>query len=222
MCGRYFLTLSPERLQQLFLTDTKVPFSANTNITPLAQVPVVVRHRMGAAQWGLQPDYLQNEDQALAARLKNARSETILEKQTFAGLWQKGRRCLVPADGFYEWPEIKVKGQPPHKVTVPQEECVAFAGLWTRKNDKVSFTILTQPAVGAIAEIHSRMPVAFLPGQAAEWFGATPQEALEMIQGRSITHGWYAETIAGIPGVPSSQARKEKRPDAMPGLFETV
>ncbi len=215
MCGRYYLTLSPERLQQLFLTETLAAFSPNTNITPLSPVPVVVRHRMGLAQWGLRPDYLQNDDNALAAKLKNARSETILEKQTFAELWRKGRRCLVPADGFYEWPEVKVKGQAPYKINVPHQECVAFAGLWTRKDDRVSFTILTQAAVGKLAEIHSRMPVAFLPGQANDWFDASSEDALDMIRGKSITHGWYAEMIEGIPGI----VKKEKRPDMMPGLF---
>ncbi len=217
MCGRYFLTLSPERLQQLFLTENKIAFSANTNITPLARVPVIVRGRMGLAQWGLQPDYLQNDDNVLTAKLKNARSENMLEKQTFAELWRKGRRCLVPADGFYEWPEIKVKGQSPHKITAPQQECIVFAGLWTRKCDKVSFTILTQPAVGGLAEIHSRMPVAFPSNHAEEWFGAASDDAVAMIKDKSITHGWYAEMIDEIPGL----ARKEKRPDMMPGLFET-
>ena len=170
---------------------------------------------MGLAQWGLQPDYLQNEDNVLAAKLKNARSETITQKQTFAELWRKGRRCLVPAEGFYEWPEDKVKGRKPYKVTVPQQETIAMAGLWTRKGDKVSFTILTQPAAGALADIHSRMPVAFLPEQAEEWFESANDDALRMIEARSITHDWYVEMIEGIPGI----ATKEKRPDMMPGLF---
>jgi putative SOS response-associated peptidase YedK len=215
VCGRYFLTLSPERLQQLFLTETRASFSPNTNITPLAAVPVIVRNRMGLAQWGLQPDYLQNDDNVLAAKLKNARSETITQKQTFAELWRKGRRCLVPADGFYEWPEDKSAGRKPYKVTVPQQETIAMAGLWTRKGEKVSFTILTQPAVGALAEIHSRMPVAFKPEQAREWFESANDDALNMIADKSFTHDWYAEMIESIPGV----VAKEKRPDMMPGLF---
>jgi putative SOS response-associated peptidase YedK len=147
---------------------------------------------MGAGRWGLLPDSAGPDDKVLCAKLKNARSETVMEKPTFAALWRKGRRCLVPAGGFYEWPEVKVKGQPPFQITAGSAECVAFAGLWTKRDDLVTFTILTRAASPALAPIHSRMPVAFLPAQAARWFSSSPDQAYEMMRDESLMD-WQAE-----------------------------
>jgi putative SOS response-associated peptidase YedK len=152
---------------------------------------------MGAGRWGLLPDYANGDDKTLCAKLKNARSETVREKPTFAALWQKGRRCLVPASGFYEWPEVKVKGQPPFQVTAPKSECFGFAGLWIKRGDLVTFTILTQPASPALSSIHSRMPVAFLPSQADQWFESSPDQAYEMMLNESLQN-WQPERIESL------------------------
>ncbi len=212
MCGRYFLQLSPERLQQIFGTETLAGFDVSPYITPLQTVPLIVRRRMGLARWGLLPDYAAEDDKTLSAKLKNARSETIMEKQTFSPLWQKGRRCLVPASGFYEWPEEKIKGHPPFKIYVQDEEAVAFAGLWTRREDLVTFSILTCAASPALSGIHSRMPVAFRPADALRWGEATPDQAYEMICRDRITN-WTADLQE-----PLRTARK----DAVPDLFSAA
>ena len=192
MCGRYFLKLPPELLQKLFGCENFISYTPAGNITPLQTVPMIVRRRMGLARWGLLPGYVATDDKALCAKLKNARAETIAEKPTFAKLWQKGRRALIPASGFYEWPEIKVKGQPPYLVNDPGADALAFAALWSKQDDLVTFTILTTAASPALAQIHSRMPVAFRPAQAERWFASTPDEAREMMAQDNITQ-WQAD-----------------------------
>lgn len=198
MCGRYFLKLSPDRLKEIFGTENGLRFDAFANVTPLQSVPVIVQRRMGLARWGLLPDYADADDKSLCAKLKNARSETIAEKPSFANLWQKSRRCLVPANGFFEWPEEKIKGHPPFKIYVQGEEPVAFAGLWTKRDDLVTFTLLTKAASPTISKIHSRMPVAFLPHQADAWFNATPAQALMQIEHDSVAN-WEAELQGDAP-----------------------
>ncbi len=191
MCGRYFLKLPAELLQKLFGCENFISYTPAGNITPLQSTPLIVRRRMGLGRWGLLPDYVAADDKALCAKLKNARIETIAEKPTFSGLWQKGRRALVPASGFFEWPEIKVKGQPPYEVTAPAAEAIAFAAIWTKHDDLVTFTILTTAASPALAKIHSRMPVAFRPDQAEQWFAASPTEAQHMTMQDNIVD-WQA------------------------------
>lgn len=205
MCGRYFLKLSPERLQQIFGTENVVQFSPSDNITPLQMSPLIVQRRMGQARWGLLPDYAQSDDKTLCAKLKNARSETVTEKQSFANLWRKGRRCLIPASGFLEWPEEKIKGHPPFKIYVQDAEAIAFAGIWTKRDDLVTFTVLTKAASSELSKIHSRMPVAFRADQTRSWFEATPENALMQIEHDSIAD-WAIE-LQGDP------------PEKVPDLF---
>lgn len=205
MCGRYFLKLSPERLQQIFGTENCVQFSPSDNITPLQMSPMIVQRRMGQARWGLLPDYAQSDDKGLCAKLKNARSETITEKQSFALAWKKGRRCLIPASGFLEWPEEKIKGHPPFKIYVQDAEAIAFAGIWTKRDDLVTFTVLTKAATSELSKIHSRMPVAFRPEQVRSWFDATPEQALMQIEHDSVAD-WAIE-LQGDP------------PEKVPDLF---
>lgn len=189
MCGRYFLFLSPERLQQLFGTQTVTDYNPSANITPLQSAPLIVRRRMGMGRWGLLPDYAPQDDKTLCAKLKNVRSETVAEKPSFANLWGQGRRCLIPASGFLEWPEEKIKGHPGYQMTLPEEE-FALAGLWTKRDDLVTFAVLTRAASPELSHIHSRMPVAFYPHQVDAWTDSTPDKALHMMAHESILSGW--------------------------------
>lgn len=156
---------------------------------------------MGQGRWGLLPDYAQTDDKTLCAKLKNVRSETVAEKPSFANLWGQGRRCLIPASGFLEWPEEKIKGHPGYKVTAAQET-VALAGIWTKRDDLVTYAVLTQAASPELSHIHSRMPVAFVPQQAEAWFAASPAEALRMMARESIAGGWVASEQERMPAPP--------------------
>lgn len=201
MCGRYFLFLSPERLQQLFGTETVTDYNPSSNITPLQFAPLVVRRRMGKGRWGLLPDYAQQDDKTLCAKLKNVRSETVAEKPSFANLWGQGRRCLIPASGFLEWPEEKIKGHPGYKV-MPPCETIGLAGIWTKRDDLVTYAVLTRDASPDIAHLHSRMPVAFMPSQAEAWFAASPDEALRMMREDCIAGSWAASEQEKVQTAP--------------------
>ena len=132
---------------------------------------------------GVPAAWAEGDDKGLAAKMINARSETVGEKPAFRDSWARGRRCLIPAHGFYEWYEKDGVNQPwfIHR----NGTLLAIAGLWTRQKDLVTFTILTREAESPIRDMHHRMPVILDPADAAGWFSAATDEAARMIQ-RSV------------------------------------
>lgn len=187
MCGRFAFTISPSDLRRLFGVDNLINFPARYNAAPMQEHAVIVHNRMGLARWGLLPPWAQGDDKALAAKMTNARSETVAEKPAFREAWEKGRRCLIPADGFYEWHRVSEKGpNQPYFVHRSGRRPIAMAGLWAKMGELVTFTILTKAAVEPIDQIHHRMPVMFDAGQAAAWFSAAPGKALAMMRDETV------------------------------------
>lgn len=171
MCGRYTLYAAPHKLKDLFSTENLPNFGARYNAAPLQNMPVIVKNKLGFARWGLLPPWAQTDDTLLCATMINARAESVSRKRSFAESWRKGRRCLIPANGFYEWYTDKICGtKQPYYITHKYLNCFAFAGLWSKHDDLVTFTILTKDADGDIADLHHRMPVIFTPFQNNEWF----------------------------------------------------
>ena len=181
MCGRYAIFAAPHRLIELFGSDIIPNFPARYNAAPLQDHPLIVKNRMGLGRWGLLPPWAEADDKGLCAKMINARSETVSEKPAFRDSWAKGRRCLVPANGFYEW---KGEGDAKQAYYLHHSagDVIAFAGLWAKKDDLVTFTVLTKEADGSIADIHHRMPVMFTPDQAQSWFAADERGAHDMIK----------------------------------------
>lgn len=193
MCGRYAIFAAPHRLIELFGSEISINggpnFPARYNAAPLQDLPIVVKGRIGLARWGLLPPWVDGDDKGLCAKMINARSETVSEKPAFRDSWARGRRCLIPANGFYEW-----KGEGDDKqayyISHKTDDVVAFAGLWAKKDDLLTFTVLTKDADVAIADIHHRMPVMLTPGQAQDWFAADERGAFDLIRqasGRDMT-----------------------------------
>jgi len=169
MCGRFTLTLDREEFKRHFnYTLERFDYSPNYNITPGQEVPVIYRIPKKDAitvrkmRWGLVPRWAENKN--VGYRLINARGETVDKKPAFRDAFFK-RRCLVPADGFYEW--RKNNGtKTPFRIMLPTGKPFAFAGLWEKwinprdkKEELYSFTIITTDAGAAVKEIHPRMPV---------------------------------------------------------------
>lgn len=179
MCGRFAFFLPPADLKRLFGCDNLINFPARYNAAPMQDHPVVIRGRMGLARWGFLPPWADGDDRAAAAKMINARVETIAEKPSFRDAWKAGRRCLVPANGFYEWYGAG-KETVPHYIHRAGGGMMAMAGLWARVGDLVVFTILTREATDPIRRFHHRMPVIFDPAQAESWFAATPEQAAVM------------------------------------------
>lgn len=181
MCGRFAFYLPPSDLQRLFGCSNLVNFPSRYNAAPMQDHPVIIRDRMGLARWGMLPPWAVGDDRAMAARMTNARSETISEKPVFRESWARSRRCLVPANGFYEWYDLNGVNQP-YYIYRDNSALMAMAGLWARHGDLVTFTILTREATDPIRAMHHRMPVIFDPAQANDWFNAAPDAAARMTE----------------------------------------
>ncbi|WP_228292811.1 SOS response-associated peptidase [Desulfofundulus sp. TPOSR] len=164
ICGRFTLTATPETISKTFCVPFDIPYSPRYNIAPGQAVPVIVGEESGrllkAMRWGLIPHWA--KDVSIGSKLINARAETVLTKPSFRDSLRYRRRCLVPADGFYEW-KREGKKSTPYRIVLPGKEVFAFAGLWDRwdspEGSVFSFTIITTEASESIKEIHDRMPV---------------------------------------------------------------
>lgn len=183
MCGRFTLASDPEMLQQVFF-DFEVPMnlSPRYNISPtqdVASVPNTPEKQVEFFHWGLIPSWA--KDPKIGNRMINARSETLAEKPSFRNAYKR-RRCLVLADGYYEWQQIpgnRIK-QPVY-IRLKSQKPFAVAGLWEVWQSKdmdeplKSCTIITCPPNALLEEIHHRMPV-ILPADAyAQWLSPDEQ-----------------------------------------------
>jgi putative SOS response-associated peptidase YedK len=193
MCGRFTQMLSWRELVAAYrLTDKYLirNTEARFNIAPTQTVPFI---RMGEdgdpvvedGRWWLVPHWAKEMPKAA---MFNARIETVATSPAFRDAF-KARRCLIPADGFYEWTEGQDGGKDPWLIQMPGERPFAFAGLWAHNTqlDVTSCTILTAPSVAPISQIHDRMPVILDPTVFEGWLNpATPKENLMGILGHHL------------------------------------
>jgi putative SOS response-associated peptidase YedK len=182
MCGRYTLRTPVDILAEEFeITEPLPEVPARYNIAPTQEVAAVLaeedeRH-LEMLRWGLIPSWA--DDPAIGSRMINARSETAAEKPSFRGAFKK-RRCLIVADGFYEWQKVN-GGKQPYYIHMEHGSPFAFAGLWevwNKHGEEIrSCTILTTDANELVGEIHHRMPV-ILPSENYEfWLDPDMREA---------------------------------------------
>lgn len=165
MCGRYTFTEIAELVNRFGLQE--LTLHPRYNLAPTQQAPIVPSgdHPPTLARWGLIPHWA--KDTKTGYTLINARAETLAEKPTFRGLLP-AHRCLVPADGFYEWhTEGKVKT--PHRFVRKDRQPFAFAGLYSIWNEQPTFTIVTTTANWVVRFCHDRMPVILTPETERLW-----------------------------------------------------
>jgi putative SOS response-associated peptidase YedK len=176
MCGRYRLSRHAEVLAFYYAEYEGVDWGARYNIAPTQNVPVIRQdgkapvRRASLMQWGLVPHWA--KDTTMGARMINARAETAAEKPAFQESLER-RRCLIPADGFYEW-QRNPKSKQPFCFEVGEREPFAFAGLWDRWRAAdgtflETCTILTTTANRLLADVHDRMPVILSPTSYDLW-----------------------------------------------------
>lgn len=203
MCGRFTLTIDPAELQEKY-GNTEFPqkFAPRFNIAPSQPVLAIPNDGQNKADffvWGLIPSWA--KDPSIGNRLINARGETLAEKPSFRGGY-KYKRCLVLADGFYEWkaqPGTKIKI--PHFIHIKDRQPFAFAGLWDEwfspdGTQIRSCTIITTEPNELMASIHNRMPV-ILPRDAyAKWLDTAPQNADAL---QPLITPYPAEEMAAYP-----------------------
>lgn len=218
MCGRYTLAAGTPELVEAF--DVPVPdfdWPPRYNVAPGQDAPVLAedRHgrRIGLLTWGLVPGWMDDPGKPLI----NARSESGLERPSFREAFER-RRCLVPADGFYEW---KREGEHslPFWIHPAAGGILTFAGIrerWVRpgREARHTFAILTMPASGDVSRIHDRMPVVIDPNDRNAWLsretdGATARDLLR----RSPSPSYECRRV-------STRVNRPREDD--PGLLEPV
>ncbi|MYC27259.1 MAG: SOS response-associated peptidase [Nitrospira sp. SB0662_bin_26] len=188
MCGRYTLTCTPEVLAEAFRLEAAPDHQPRYNVAPSHSV-VCVRAALPARKreavtlrWGLIPSWA--GEPAKGMNLINARAETVAEKPSFRKPFRE-RRCLVPADGYYEWKREGLRKQPYH-IRLNSERPFAFAGLWDRwtgADGKTieSCAILTTTPNERLASIHDRMPVILPPVAYEPWLDPGSQDATRLL-----------------------------------------
>lgn len=188
MCGRYALYGPVSRLRERFEAEPEgFEFEPRYNAAPMQWLPVVRQRPSGERvirrlRWGLVPSWA--KDEAIATKLINARGESVAEKPSFRAAFRR-RRCIVPANGFYEWQQIAGDKQPFYIHPV-EGEFFGLAGLWERwtrpadGEELDTFTIVTTDANAAMRPLHDRMPVILAPRDYAAWLsGATPADQVQ-------------------------------------------
>ncbi len=181
MCGRFVSSSPPDEIARYFDAEplAEAALEANYNVAPTSDIYVVLEdggiRRVAQHHWGLVPVWA--KDPGIGSRMINARSETLADKNTFKHAYRK-RRCIVPVDGFYEWKKVPgQKTKQPYFIHRPDEEPLAFAGLWEEwkgagrdGTERLrSATIITTEANETMAPIHDRMPVVLPPTAWDDW-----------------------------------------------------
>jgi putative SOS response-associated peptidase YedK len=176
MCGRYTITVTMDELMMHYMIEvpTNRYHTPRYNVAPGQLVMAVIsdgeKNRLGELKWGLIPSWA--KDPKMAYSMINAKAETVAEKPAFCNAF-KQRRCLIPADGFYEWAVIGKEKQP-MRIQLKSEEIFSMAGLWeswvSPEGEKISScTIITTTPNSLMENIHDRMPVILRPEDEKYW-----------------------------------------------------
>ena len=188
MCGRFVGFRSLHELKKIFPIDkVTCEVTENYNVAPSQEVLAIIKYEkenwLEKLHWGLVPFWA--KEISIGNKLINARAETIDSKPSFRNAFKK-RRCLIPADGFYEWKGPKGQKQPIF-ITLPESKPFAFAGLWEtwhKKDDPdtmyKSCTIITTEASDSVREIHHRMPAILTPEMYESWLDPLNQNINEL------------------------------------------
>lgn len=204
MCGRFALIVDAAVLADVFNVDPPRELKPRFNIAPTQTIPIVRaqagkgdQREWAMVRWGLVPSWA--KDEKIGARMINARGETVAEKPSFRSA-VKSRRCLIPADGFYEWVRSREAKQP-YFIHFADARPFAFAGLWERwqgpgRDPLDTCTIITTTPNELVAELHDRMPAILPPAHFGEWLQPEPLPA-ERLQGLLRPHS--AEGMEAYP-----------------------
>ena len=198
MCGRYTLaTPDHQAIRARFPVGESIEIRQRYNVAPTDEVLTVTTDKQGAPRgellrWGLVPSWA--KDASIGSKLINARVETAAEKPAFRRAFER-YRCLIIADGFYEWRRMPGGPKQPFRITRDDHQPFAFAGLWSiwraeRSRTLRTCSILTTAANPAIAELHDRMPVILTPGHEQDWLDldAPPDRLREILAGLPARH----------------------------------
>ncbi|MBD2100164.1 SOS response-associated peptidase [Leptolyngbya sp. FACHB-261] len=198
MCGRFSQTRSAAIVAEAFQLAEVPPLDPRYNIAPTQPVAVIrctaeqPQRQLQQLRWGLIPSWA--KDASIGSKLINARAETVAEKPSFRSAFSQ-RRCLVLADGFYEWQRLE-RGKQPFYIRVGEGEPFAFAGLWERwrgpDGEVESCTLLTTEPNELMRPIHDRMPVILQPQDYDLWLDPSVREPAQV---QPLLHPYPAEAM---------------------------
>jgi putative SOS response-associated peptidase YedK len=186
MCGRFYLTATPAEIRKQFKIQTAPPLTPHYNIAPTQASPIVVADGKGRAlhlaRWGLVPSW--SRDLSLGTSMVNAPADALEGKAAFSKLFQS-QRCLVPANGYYEWQSHGTRKHP-YKIALRNGALIAFGGLWEKWTPESgepveTFTIITTAASKLVSEVHDRMPLIIAPADYQLWLTASPATAKKLL-----------------------------------------
>jgi putative SOS response-associated peptidase YedK len=213
MCGRYYRRSDKQRIAEAFKIGVPPSFEIlpDYNVAPTTFQPVVVEDResgervIRAMYWGLIP-YWAEDPKKLGVSTINAKAESLLKKPIWREPLER-RRCLVPADGFYEWQKFSAKTKQPWAIALQGDAPLAFAGLWDRwksgdhKTVLESFAIITTEANELTSPMHDRMPAILMPRDYERWLrrvdaGRPPVDLLRPYES-GMMHAWRVDAAVG-------------------------
>ncbi|MEN6298963.1 MAG: SOS response-associated peptidase [Anaerolineaceae bacterium] len=201
MCGRYSLTADASAIQELFpFLSILVNLQPRFNIAPsqpVAAIPNDGKQTLDYFKWGLVPSWA--KDPEIGNRLINAKAETLAEKPSFRNAF-KYHRCLILADGFYEWAKAN-GGKTPIYIRLASQKPFAFAGLWdiwhaTDGSELRSCTIITTSANSLVEKFHNRMPVILPADKMLEWINPEPGKPEQLSK---LLNPYPAEEMIAYP-----------------------
>lgn len=224
MCGRFSQSLTSEAIAEAFQLAEIPDWQPRYNIAPTQLIPAIVGaesgdHQFKPFRWGLIPSWA--KDPTIGAKLINARSETVVEKPSFRSAF-KQRRCLILADGFYEWRKQLGKKQPFY-FRLKNGSPFAFAGLWERWHDSddnrlETCTILTTEANQTVAQVHDRMPVILDAGSYDRWLN--PSQSSESL--RALLRPYDDTLMAAYPVGPGVNSARNDTSDCTVPIIEAI
>jgi putative SOS response-associated peptidase YedK len=219
MCGRFTLRQSAEEIAQAFQISDVPPLEPRYNIAPTQPVATVLRtaenpdRQLRMLHWGLIPFWA--DDPKLGSKLINARAETVADKPAFRSAFRH-RRCLIVADGFYEWQQQE-NGKQPFYLRLKDDRPFALAGLWEHWEEDGgeaidSCTILTTDANELTSPIHSRMPVILDPKDYDMWLDSSVRKS-ESLQ--SLLRPYASEKMEAYPVSKTVNRPTNDRPECI-------
>jgi putative SOS response-associated peptidase YedK len=206
MCGRYSITTAPEAMRALFRYRDQPNFPPRYNVAPTQPVPIVRvdegERRFALVRWGLIPAWV--KDARGFSLLINARGESVNDKPAFRNAMRR-RRCLFPADGFYEW-RVEGRARRPFHVRRKDGQPLAFAGLWEawmgpNGEEMETAAIVTTQANRACAAVHERMPVIVPPEAFDFWLDCANVDATMASALIAPTPEGFLEVVEVSPAV---------------------
>ena len=232
MCGRYELHTQPAALALAFGVPFPPQMRPRYNIAPMQNVPIIRRSPSGERElvnvrWGLVPRWA--KDPNIGNRMINARSETLAEKPSFRTALKR-HRCLLPADGFYEWKQTPAGGKQPIHIGMKDQTPFAFAGLferWLSPAGEVldTCTIITTQSNALLAPLHDRMPVIVAPVAFDRWLDVANEDTAELFTPYPADAMTYYPVSLRVNSVRNDDAKlivrvEEGGPHATIGEFE--